>query len=301
MKKHCKLSNVVLAGAVLGCSSMFSGKLAHAAPAIPPGVPEPGIIIWGSVANATNNLPIQISSASWTVTDGSNTAVYAQSTRPPVKILALAGASHYILEVPFDTRRFGSVVLSDPAVEGINSFELRSSSAPTYNLTATINGALANIKTIDGAPVSGTNVPVSGFTAAIRGRVIRADLTIIPVTETYQQWATRIFGSSGHPDAAPNADPDGDGFNNASEHAAGTDPRSASSLLNILGITVTPNQSTLQWQSVAGKQYVLETAPNPTGPWTEVSTTLASDSVAQVNASRSPSDARMFYRVRVVP
>ena len=278
---------------------MFSAPLAQSAPGIPPGVPEPGLIIWGSVVNATNNQPIQITSASWSVTDGSNTAVYAQSTRPPVQIMTLMGPSFYVLEVPFDTRRFGTILLSDPAVEGINSFELKSSSPPTYTLTPTINGALASVRTIDGAPASGGTVPVSGFSAAVRGRVIRVDLAITPIIETYEQWAARIFGS-GHPNGAPGADPDGDGMSNQGEYTAGTDPRSATSALRLLSILVSPTQTTLGWQSVADKQYVLEVASNLNGPWTDISSTRASTSTTELNVSRNPSDTQQFYRVRAL-
>jgi hypothetical protein len=278
---------------------MLSSTLAQGAPAIPPGVPEPGLILWGSVVNATNNLPIQVTSASWSVTDGSNTAVYAQSTRPPVQIITLAGSSYYVLEVPFDTRRFGTVVLGDPATEGVNSFELKSSSPPAYTLTPTINGVLASVRSIDGAPASGATVPVSGFSAAVRGRVIRVDLAITPISETYEQWAARIFGS-GHPNAAAGADPDGDGMSNAGEYTAGTDPRSSASALRLLGINLSPNQATLGWQSIADKQYILEVASDINGPWTDVSSTRASNSTTELNVSRNPSDARHFYRVRAV-
>jgi hypothetical protein len=280
--------------------SIYSG-LAQSPPSIPPGVPEPGLIIWGIVVNATNtSQPIQITSASWSVTGGSKTAVYSQMSRPPVQVVSLAGQSSYVLEVPFDTRRFGNVVLNDPAVEGVTSFELTNAPAPTYVLMATINGALASVRAIDGAPATGTNVPVSGFSSAVRGRVIRVDLAITPIVETYDQWAVRIFGN-GSPDGLPGADPDHDGFTNASEYAAGTDPRDPASVLRLLSITVGQNQTTVGWQSVANKQYVMETATDATGPWTGVSSNQASGLTAQATVNHSLSEVRQFYRVRVLP
>src|SRR5262245_10021723 len=127
--------------------------LGLAAPAIPPGVPEPGLILWGSVVNATNPAQtLAISSVSWSVTDGAKTAVYSGQTRPATRIVTLAGKNYYVLEVPFDTRRFGSVTLADPATQGLDSFELKTSSPPTYTLTPTINGVLATVQSVDGAP-----------------------------------------------------------------------------------------------------------------------------------------------------
>lgn len=46
-------------------------------------------------------------------------------------------------------------------------------------------------------------------------------------------WQVQYFGTSASPDAAPNADPDGDGFSNLDEYLAGTNPKDANSLLRI--------------------------------------------------------------------
>jgi len=282
---------LVLGGGSLACLG---------SPAVPPGVPEPGLIVWGTVVNATNtSQQIGITSASWSVSDGNNIAVYSQLSRPAVRTFNQSGQSYYVLEVPFDTRRFGAIQLADPASEGVRSFPLASSSPPAYLLTPTINGGLATVRSVDGAPASGGNVPVTGFNATVRGRVIRVDLAIVPTTETYDQWATRIFGSAGQPSASPNADPDHDGLNNAGEFAAGTNPLDGSSALRLVQVAITGNQATVSWASVANKQYVLEAATNPTGPWTDAASVLATNPSTQATIARTPGDARRFYRVRV--
>lgn len=287
--------------AVAGCLIATTADWAHAAPALPTGVPEPGLILWGSVVNTTNaSQPIGLTSASWSVTDGNSNAVYTPQTRPPVRIFTQGGQSYYVLEVPFDTRRFGTIQLDDPAADGVNSFPLASSSPPTYLLTPTINGVLATVRAIDGAPSGSANVPVAGFNATVRGRVIRVDLSIIPIVETYEQWATRIFGGSGLPAASPSADPDHDGLTNAGEYAAGTNPLDASSALRVLQIAITANQATVGWQSVASKQYVLESATNVAGPWSNAASVLALTSSAQASVARTAASPRVFYRVRVV-
>lgn len=275
--------------------------LCSAGSSIPPGVPEPGLILWGNIVNTTNtSQPISITSASWSVTDGAQTSVYSQLTRPPVRTFTQGDQNYYVLEVPFDTRRFGTIQLADPATEGVNSFQLASSSPPTYTLTPTINGALATVRFIDGAPAGGGSVPVAGFNSNVRGRVIRVDLSITPVSESYDQWATRIFGSVGSPNAAPNADPDHDGLTNAGEYAAGTNPLDASSTLRLLQISVTANQATLGWQSIASKQYVIESATNVVGPWTNAASVVAQSALAQAILPRTPAGPPAYFRVRVV-
>ena len=273
---------------------------ADAASAIPPGVPEPGLILWGSVVNATNtSQPISITSANWSVTDGTSTGVYTAQSRPAVRTFTQGDQSYYVLEVPFDTRRFGTIQLGDPINEGVKSFQLLSASPPTYLLAPTINGVPANVRFIDGAPAGGTNVPVAGFNATVRGRVIRVDLAITPITESYEQWATRIFGSSGLPSASPNADPDQDGLTNAGEYASGTNPLDPSSVLRLVQITFTGNEATVEWQSVASKRYVLESATNVTGPWSDAASILASTASTQTRVARS-AGLPMFFRVRLV-
>ncbi len=270
-----------------------------AAATIPPGVPEPGLVIWGTVVNQTNNQPITITSATWSVTDGSNTAVYSSGSIPATRIVSLGGQSFYVAQVPFDTRQIGSVVLADPATVGVSSFQLRSSSPPTYALTATINGALASVRSVDGAPSSGNNLPVSGFTASTRGRVIRADLAITPIANDYDTWAAAFFGSASHPDAARTADPDGDGLNNNGEFAAGTDPKSASSVLRILTVTLQSTEAVVGWQSVTNRNYLIERALSPEGPWNNASPVVPGVTASTQRAVPA-GQAKEFYRVRVM-
>jgi hypothetical protein len=290
----------LLAGTI--CLATTQVSQSNAASATPPGVPEPGLILWGSVVNATNaSQPITIDSASWAVTDGTSTGVYTGLSRPAVRTFIQGNQSFYVLEVPFDTRRFGAIQLDDPINEGVKSFPLQSSAPPTYLLAPTINGAPATVRSIDGAPASGTNVPVAGFNATVRGRVIRVDLAITPITESYEQWATRIFGGAGLPSASPGADPDQDGLNNASEYTAGTNPLDPASTLRVVQISFTANQATVGWQSVASKRYVLESASSLNGPWSDAATILASASSVQTSVARSTGGVPTFYRVRVAP
>jgi hypothetical protein len=290
-----------LSSAIL-CAPALVPSAAAQTGQIPPGVPEPGLVIWGTVVNQTNtSQAIPITSASWSVTDGAKTAVYSGATRPSTRIVNLNGQSYYILQVPFDTRQIGTVTLADPATVGINSFELKTASPPTYTLAPTINGSLATVRSIDGAPASGANIPVAGFTSATRGRVIRVDLAIIPPANDYDSWAAGIFGSATVPEAARTADPDGDGLNNAGEFAAGTDPKDPVSALRILTLTLQSQQAVLGWQSVSSRSYIIEFATGPDGPWGALGSAVPSAGNTTQTAINLSGEPKLFYRVRLAP
>jgi len=296
------LSMMALAGVVL---CVLSTAPPAAAQTIPPGVPEPGLVIWGTVVNQTNSSQaITITSASWSVTDGTKTAVYSAASRPPTRVVSVNGQSYYILQVPFDTRQIGTVTLADPATVGINSFELKSTSPPTYTLAPTINGALATVRSIDGAPSSGANVPVAGFNSATRGRAMRVDLGIIPLADDYATWAAANFGNANLPEAARTADPDGDGLNNEGEYAAGTDPKDPSSALRVLTLTVQSQtlQAVLGWQSASSHSYIIEFAPRPDGPWGALGPALPSaGNTTQTSINLLSGEPKGFYRIRLAP
>jgi hypothetical protein len=293
-----KRVGIVIAFLVQGATTMMPA-------AIPPGVPEPGLLIWGSVVNQTNTTQaVSIQSASWSVTDGAKTAVYTGQTRPAVRIVSLGGQSYYILQVPFDTRQLGGIALSDPIAQGIDSFELKAASPPAYILTPTINGVLASVRSVNGAPAAGESFPLTGFTSQTRGRVVRVDLAILPPADSYELWAAAIFGDANLPQAARTADPDGDGMTNEQEWAAGTDPLSAESVLQVLTLSLDPDASeaVLSWSSVAGKNYVIQGASATDGPWVDLTAPLTgSDEATAVNVGSGGDEPVRFYRVRLVP
>lgn len=282
-------------------------QLSHlSAQPAPPGVPEPGLVIWGTVVNVQNPAQaVPIRSASWAVSDGTKNATFDATTRLTVRIVNQGGQSFYVLEVPFDTRTLGPVNLSDPAaVGGPSSFELKASNPPVYTLTPTINGVLANVRSVDGVSASGGNVPVNGFNAGVRGRVIRVDLSISPPPDPYLIWAAGFFGSSSDPRAAKGLDPDGDGLNNESEYLAGTDPTQESSVLRILTFSPVAGQLqvNVQWPSASGKRYRLESAPQPEGPFTELGAVVTGNGgLVQAAVARDGVEPGRFYRVRLIP
>jgi len=102
-------------------------------------------------------------------------------------------------------------------------------------------------------------------------------------------------------------DPDGDGYSNAQEQVAGTDPRDAASALRLTLRTIAPKRFRVGWQAVEGKRYQLEYADalpafaSLTGTeWPR--TAVSSEEFFEDDVStNSPPIGSRLYRVRLEP
>jgi hypothetical protein len=117
--------------------------------------------------------------------------------------------------------------------------------------------------------------------------------------DTFQRQYFSLFTS---PQAAPNADPDGDRMNNSGENAAGTNPTNAASVLKMLVLTNAPGGKTVRWQSVAGKRYQVSSRTNLTSAaWQNIGATVtAADTTAQYFDPTATNGMR-YYRAQVLP
>ncbi|HEX4644004.1 MAG TPA: thrombospondin type 3 repeat-containing protein, partial [Verrucomicrobiae bacterium] len=102
--------------------------------------------------------------------------------------------------------------------------------------------------------------------------------------------------------AAPNADPDHDGFTNFAEYIAGTNPTNAASLLKIQSISHAANGATVVWQSVANKHYQMLSRTNlVTGAWQNAgSPVIAAGATTQI-LDGTATNGLHYYRVQVLP
>ncbi len=93
-------------------------------------------------------------------------------------------------------------------------------------------------------------------------------------------------------------DADGDGIDNFHEFLAHTDPTDPQSGLRIVAFRASGDANhLLTWQTVTGLTYRVESAPQPSGPWTLVQTAAASGTGSNsLVIARGP--AFQFYRVR---
>ena len=267
-----------------------------------PAIPEPPIILYGTVTDKTNNQPVTITSVTWQVTDGTTNRSYSAATLPATRIVS-NGQSFYLLEVPQDTRVVQNGAGQITLVPAANSFELKTP-GPTYTLTATINGTFATIKTVDGTnqPATTTTVAFSDYTPATQGRMMRVELWINE--DPYLTWAAGYFVDPNSPNAAKTADPDHDGFTNEQEFAAGTDPTNGTSALKLANFSRAANGTsfTLGWTSVPGKTYQVETSTALIGAsWTAVGSPVQANATSSsLDVPTTPGEARRFFRVKVV-
>ena len=119
-----------------------------------------------------------------------------------------------------------------------------------------------------------------------------AQVSALPLS-ALQAWQLSYFGCWSCPQAAGDADFDGDGMSNTNEFLAGTDPTNSASAFRILSIVPVSNDVVITWQSVAGKTNAVQAnSVDISGPIVITETqTNYSDPSGLTNASPR------FYRI----
>ena len=263
-----------------------------------PAIPEPPILLYGTVMDGTTNQPVAITSVVWQVSDGTENRTFTAAL-PTVKILEANGQSFYRLEIPMEMRSAltptGSLTLT-PSASGLPV----KSPSPTYTLTAIINGRATTIKTVDAAtqPANTPSVSFSDYTPATQGRMTRVDLTLKPL-DPYADWAALNFPNPNDPKASRTADPDGDGATNEQEFLAGTNPNSANSVLSITSSTVNPNGTwSVSFQTIPGKKYRLLSSTDLSAFNPEGATFTATNNSTALTLGNG---FRKFIKLEIVP
>jgi Chitobiase/beta-hexosaminidase C-terminal domain len=119
---------------------------------------------------------------------------------------------------------------------------------------------------------------------------------------TSDEWKTKFFGGVTSPQAADNADPDGDGVPNWQEYLAGTDPSDPLSHLALSTSIVASKTGApaiaLSWLTAPGKNYELQTAPDIRGPWAPLGE-VSGDGYSHQTLISTPPAQGQFYRLRL--
>ena len=116
-------------------------------------------------------------------------------------------------------------------------------------------------------------------------------------------WRQLNFGCISCPAAAANADPDGDGFSNAQEFTAGTDPNDVRSTLRVFDFRLTGGTAAFSFTSLLGNHYAFENRDDlATGSWTVLNSNVwgMTDSTSLMDTNAA-AHAKRFYRVRALP
>lgn len=114
-------------------------------------------------------------------------------------------------------------------------------------------------------------------------------------------WEVANFGSLGAQTGS--GDPDGDGFTNAQELFAGTDPNDAGSAPLITAVTPSGADVLVSFRTVAGKQYELQRCVDLLGlTWDMMQTGIAgTGGIVQITDPGAASLPTLFYRVKLLP
>jgi hypothetical protein len=126
----------------------------------------------------------------------------------------------------------------------------------------------------------------------------------ITVNSPVMTWRLLHFGTSENSGvAADTADPDGDGWNNAQEYVAGTDPNDWTSVLKVSQMPVSGNDRVISFATVLGKTYRVERSDTlQNGSWTMVQDNIAGNGgTVQVTDTGGAALHMRFYRIVVIP
>ena len=283
--KTCHIMRGVLGIGLKGGSRLIAFLAVSASQVIGQGIPEPDLVLYGTVVNVRNNanIPLGYGPLTWIFQPlAGGAAITASGT-----LTNIDDELSYILRIPCETAVSGFSISPNtiPLTAVGTSFD-RSQVTWYSNLLSFANPTLTNtiISTID------------------RGRIERIDLVLsapivfdgngLPV-----DWEMYYFGRTG---IDPQADPDGDGLSNLAEYLAGTDPTSFT--LRLSGIHTGQGTIILEWPSVTNQVYVVQRATDLAAGFVDITVGLPGtpplNSFTDINPFK---EGPAFYRLRLGP
>lgn len=230
------------------------------------GIPEPGLVLYGSVTNRATRHSISTAAVEWTVTGGGSSAALTST------IANVNGQTFYVVRIPFETRVVGSLAFAPTP----NTLPLPPRPG-TFTRSVTVEGVGALLV----PPASAS----FAFGRADRGRMERVDLIVdLP--------------------GDPARDRDGDGLSDWAEGVAGTDPDDANSVLKLV-TDLRPAAGgglLIQWSSVSGKSYALSRAAAlDDGFMVVADLVVATGEVTSFTDTGAQGAGPFFYRLQVQP
>ncbi len=128
-------------------------------------------------------------------------------------------------------------------------------------------------------------------------------------------WQTQYFGSPNSPNAAPNANPSGDGIPNWVKFALGLDPTVPGQAFpggvvwangSALGSSTATNTvqiytaAEVAWNTEVGKRYQLQAISSLDGGWHDVGTPITGDGKAMSYVTPTRANVQQYYRVQTL-
>jgi hypothetical protein len=123
----------------------------------------------------------------------------------------------------------------------------------------------------------------------------------LPQRQTFSDWQIQYFGSTSNPQAAPGADPDGDGANNTLEFLTRTHPLTPGGTWK-LSQQVSDTSVQIQFPRPANRSVIIETSTDLQNwaPWdVPGNAPTLSSLVENITLNGFREDDRRFYRARI--
>ncbi len=246
------------------------------------GIPEPSLVIYGSVLNTSTSQPLVAGQVTWVITNQTDSVSVTAS------IIGVNSQFFYVAFIPLETRLAGGQAFPSAT----NTLGLPS--VPTLcGRTAIVGGTNASV-VFSSLGMSNTFTLGPGA----RGLIERVDLAVAgtPV-QTFAQWLAQ-WGLAANTD--PNADPLGKGMTYYQQYVAGTNPLDKNSVFEFVDIKPTAQGLNLIWTSFAGRLYTLQSSTSLTGTFTPLQQHLAA--VPPLNSYTDTTvtgQVSRFYRVLV--
>jgi hypothetical protein len=146
------------------------------------------------------------------------------------------------------------------------------------------------------------SVTAAGYTAWANGflevKPLAPDFNFDGLDDLFQR---RYWTPFTRAEAAPNADPDGDGFVNRREYAMGSDPTNAASVnYRITRVKLDATGTTVTWESAPGHRYQVyrRSTLGGTATWVPVGSPVSASAESTQILDVQPTDTLGFYQIR---
>ncbi|MBK8092253.1 MAG: hypothetical protein IPK32_09850 [Verrucomicrobiaceae bacterium] len=194
-------------------------------------------------------------------------------------------------------------VIIEPAAARNAGAGWRLSPETTYRASSAIKSGLnAGSYILQLIPVAGFDTPASPSVAVTGGQVATVTFTYVLPMTPQESWRQTYFGSIANSGNGADAfDFDGDGFTNAAEYAADTNPTLSSDFLKAENPQRGENTFSLSATGKAGRTYYLERSSTlNANSWITLTSNgpLTADGLVTLTDSASTGGA-FFYRIRV--
>lgn len=215
--------------------------LASRFPLLGGGLPEPDLVLYGTIRDVSGGLNVRLTAGhlTWTFQPaGGSKAITVAAT-----LTNINDQFSYVLRVPCEKQIPGFAAAEGKLTLG-NAYDRSQVTVDTRPATMVLSSQ-ANL----------------ALALTDRGRIERVDLQIsIGGTGLLpDNWQIQYFGRTG---IDPFADPDGDGMDNLGEFRSGTNPQNDKSVFEIGIAENAAGGPRLSWSSVAGINYILSRSQN---------------------------------------